>query len=431
MEKNNVKTEFKRIASELGKVPTRIEFKKFSRISYYWVVKLFETYESLKVACKLSDEGLKSEIETMKQYKAHRREKNLKQLQAKYYEKLEKQKIIQEECIKAIDGAIAMIQPDQIEVKRMKDDITKGNQDAKAAILWLDISDCQIGTLVERKSIGELNEHDWSVWQKKLEIYKQAVIEKIREVRDNYNLREVKLAFLGDIVEGSEIFRDQKNFIDANVFIQTFEGANDLGKMILSLAGTFPQLKFKAYAVAGNHGRVGFKGENPFHVNFDQFLYKYMENKLYVEAKEKNLTNIDFNFNITWFELISVFKGYDGPMKETGWINLIIHGDDIKMHYGIPFYGIARSGAKYDKMLMKHIQYRHLGHFHQPAELTNFAGIDLINGCWPGDTEFSLKTLNSSTRPLQKGFLFTPEDGIVESYNFYLEEYKKPAVRVL
>ena len=136
----------------------------------------------------------------------------------------------------------------------------------------------------------------------------------------------------------------------------------------------YTSIKFKIYYVGGNHGRVGKKGENEYHVNFDVFMYKYMHTKFDIFKIKDRVDNVQSNFNLLWFDLVSVFKGHKGPVKDTGWLNLLHHGDGIPMHFGIPFYGLARSGAKYDKMLQQHIHYRHLGHFHESSELSNFSG---------------------------------------------------------
>jgi len=442
MDKEKIKNDIIRVANKLNKRPSRDEYLVYGKYSKRNIDKVFGSYsaaifesgvekiETIKNLKKLRNELVnydsdceKEIIEEMEKHKEKVKEKVTK----RYYEQLKKQKMIGDLVIETIEGCAASLEANELSIKVIPSDTKKCDFNKSKAILWLDFSDSHIGELVKKEVVGGLGEHNWQIWEEKLSKWVNKVINKIRNLKNIYNIEKVIIAFLGDIIDGDSIYRSHTYNIDTDKFFQITEGSEDITNALVKIASTFPNIDFEIYGTGGNHGRDGRKGEKPYHINFDLMVYKFIETRL----KCYNLKNIQFNFSIVWFSVVSLFyEDKDCPVKETGWLNLIQHGDGIPQNLGIPFYGISRSAAKYDKMLQKCIHYRHLGHFHTGGDLGNSAGADLLNGCFPGGNEFSAKDLAVTSRPEQRGYLFTPQEGIVDTYRFYLSDFIVPDIKI-
>ena len=189
---------------------------------------------------------------------------------------------------------------------------------------------------------------------------------------------------LGDMVEGMGIFEGQAQHTDQDLYNQVFE----LAELIIWILREYLYLfeEIEVSAIGGNHGRVGKKGENPHFVNWDVYLYKY------IEARLQNYKQIKFNIPLSWWYLDAV----------QGWDFLLLHGEDIKGWNGLPYYGIDRADAKWTKLLSskgKSYTYMELGHFHSAFRIISVDGEKIINGCWPGGSIFALKALATSGRP--------------------------------
>jgi hypothetical protein len=202
------------------------------------------------------------------------------------------------------------------------------------------------------------------------------------------------------------IFEGQAQHTDQDLYNQVFKLADLVCKLLVELLYLFDKIEFTG--IGGNHGRVGKKGENPHFVNWDVYLYKY------IEAKLQNYKQIKFNIPLSWWYLDTI----------QGWNFLLLHGDDIKAWNGLPYYGIDRADAKWTQLLgSKGMQYTYmeLGHFHAATELPRVAGEKIINGCWPGGSIFALKALVTSGRPRQNLFAVHPERGKTWSYPIWLD----------
>ena len=70
----------------------------------------------------------------------------------------------------------------------------------------------------------------------------------------------------------------------------------------------------------------------------------------------------------------------------------------------------------------KQFDYLTIGHFHNPATVDGARGEKIINGAWAGGSFFSLKVLQTASRPSQYFFGVTPKHGISWRYKVYLDE---------
>jgi len=95
------------------------------------------------------------------------------------------------------------------------------------------------------------------------------------------------------------------------------------------------------------------------------------------------------------------------------------HGDNVKSYMGIPFYGLDRMVKKITSMFNKYIHYFCVGHFHDPASLSDNI---FINGTMVGGSNLSINRMNTLSVPSQKMFYFDLEKGVNRETNLYLED---------
>lgn len=323
-----------------------------------------------------------------------------------------RQQGITELVIEKVEAALAKIEPDTIQVvPEPPAEPVAG----KREIIWASISDVQLGTRVDLEKVGGLNQHDWTVFLRKLGAWEEALVAAIRERRAAVPIEGVVVALLGDIVEGHNIFKGQAYELDLDVYKQVIHGASDFAQAFARVIATFPDLTFTLYGVGGNHGRVGAYGEAPFRCNFDLVLYHIIELRL----AALKLPNVACHFPESWFQVVETWD----------WTHLLVHGDDIKGWGGLPFYGLQRAVAKYQQVLRRPVNYLHAGHHHSEACISSSLGDAVINGNWIGANSFS-KVIVEANTPVQLIHGITEENGIEWTRKAYLRTRRDMAPRV-
>lgn len=312
--------------------------------------------------------------------------------------------------------AIESVEPSRIEVVSEMPPTTCISG-GKPEIIWVEVSDVQLGTKVEIEKMGGINAHDWAIFLRKLESWKEGVKATIRERLLARPCEGVVIAFLGDIVEGHNIFKGQTYELDADIYKQAFKGAEDFAVAVAEIAATFPHLAFTVYGVGGNHGRVGAYGEAPYRCNWDLVLYEFMR----LRWQAAGLTNVQTHFPQAWFQLVDTW----------GWKHLLVHLDDVKGSLGLPFYGLQRYLGKNVQMLQRVVNYLHGGHFHAETNMSISLGEVLVNGNWIGANSFS-KIIVEANTPVQMIHGFTEDNGLEWSKKVYLRTRKdmKPRLTI-
>lgn len=307
------------------------------------------------------------------------------------------QEIIIEKCIEAIESL------PKLEITPISFQIKQHYSEQEAV---LQISDIQAGTFISKEATGGLNGYNKDILKYQFEKLRESMISIITKQKQVVPIKKLNIHMLGDMVEGMDIFIGQAQHVDQDLYEQFFGLAELLVKFIIEMQFLFEEIEISA--IGGNHGRVGRKGENPHYVNWDVFLYKYME------ARLQNYDRIKWNIPLSWWYLDEI----------QGHHFLLLHGDDIKGWNGIPYYGIDRADAKWTQLLGSKgltYEYMELGHFHSASELARVKGEKIVNGCWPGGSIFALKSLVTSGRPRQNLFFVHPEHGKIASYPIWLD----------
>ena len=321
-----------------------------------------------------------------------------------------------------IEEAVAKADPLIVEIHRSPKKKAKSKAQITAerdnCTLWFEFSDLQLGTLMTSEEMGGLNKHNWVIWQDKLRIWKEQVIDKIKSYSNTHIIDRIVIACLGDMVEGSDIFKGQVWKIDRNVVDQAIEGANDTSAAFAEILLTFPEHHFDILEVFGNHGRIGRKGDNPYAMSMDKVYQRMLEGQL---NTVNNLTNYTYHRNEAWFYFVEVY----------GWNHLLLHGDQgmNKLWSGRPtINGLEKGVVRYNQMFQQQVHFLHSGHFHSDWQLSfNLTNI-LINGSFIGTSSFSATQMVASSPPIQVLHIFEPRIGLAKTERIYLAEgdIKKP-----
>jgi len=262
-------------------------------------------------------------------------------------------------------------------------------------------SDEQIGMLVDKKGTQGISEYNFKTYIKYLNTWLEKVLHFKEIDSKSLGLNKLVIARLGDHVEGESIYPGQPFHIDQPVVDQIFEGVKYEVEVLLQLAKVFN--KIDIFCVCGNHGRIGKKGQHHERTNWDYIFNRVLKEML---IGQKNIN-------------IYISSGPAMVIKNGNFNFLYKHGDGVPRWMGIPFYGLDRDYKKMQILYNMIIHYQMVGHFHQPANITDQI---LINGSFPGGNEFSINKLGIATRPSQKLFYFDKKYGINRESNIYLNK---------
>jgi len=217
---------------------------------------------------------------------------------------------------------------------------------------------------------------------------------RIRNLRDNlflvkqiinrsYRLPTLNIFFLGDIVDGEDIYPSQPYKQDLDADEQLDLAVNEFSNFILSMLPDGGRGKFKRvriWTVEGNHGRTGRRKSEK--TNFDRIFYKRLADRF-----DRN-KRVEVNISTDWYNYAEILgHGY-----------LLFHGDAIYTYMNIPFYGIVQRSMRLRVGgLENDFDIVCLGHFHNLGMLYWNDLRILMNGTFLTDDDFSQKRLGLKT----------------------------------
>ena len=152
-----------------------------------------------------------------------------------------------------------------------KQNITYGPKDTKynPEHVGLLLSDFHVGASYSLEETGGLGEFNLEIFKKRLQSLKDGVMEIVERHRHIYDIPELHIFCLGDIVAGmNDAGHWSPDYIDLDVSDQMMEGVAGLRDVIATWSQAFPKINF--YGVYGNHGRIGRKGMQKAHTNWDR-----------------------------------------------------------------------------------------------------------------------------------------------------------------
>lgn len=262
------------------------------------------------------------------------------------------------------------------------------------------LSDCQIGEEIDQDET-QLAEYNIDIFERRMQQYYETIMSIVNRYRLTTPMPDAHIWMLGDMVEGEQIFRGQAARIECDVMEQFFRGKAIISRFASEIGANFDSVSISC--VAGNHGRIGRKGETKFYVNWDHMMYRYMEDTL---ADHGNIT---WNIPKSWWTVVEV----------RGQRFYLTHGDDLIRYMGVPWYSLERYDAKETKLLrMVGQTYDHIviGHHHTAFEWDSGPGWRIANGAFSSGGLFPAKRLQLMNLPHQWIFGVHNEHGITFRY---------------
>lgn len=225
--------------------------------------------------------------------------------------------------------------------------------------------------------------------------------------RSHHPVKDVTIAFGGDMVEGLFNFPTQAFEIDATLFEQYVTVSRLMVDVVRYALVNYERVQ--VVAEWGNHGRIGSKRDNvPRHDNFDRMCYEFARQLL---AGEKRLTWEPSPEDVQRIEI--------GNYRA-----LLLHGDEIGRN------GFASPGA-----IVQHMnrwrsgsypwEFRdvYIGHYHTHAEwaMANGQGAVYQTGSTESDNRYAGVMLAASATPSQRLHFIDPDKGrVTATYKVWL-----------
>lgn len=420
--KQQFTAELKRVYKVLGQPFDAQQFDKVSRLGSANVIKCFGSWEHALDQARLAKKftsmaNIKNEKENFDPEKELReqwlieKEKILLRAEQKKVKQVKEQAQKLDIVNEMLLEAVANVEPLIVEVTSVKN-FPKPHYASPNCTLWFEFSDLQLGTLINEEDMGGLNKHDWAIWQNKLNVWKQHVIEKIEQHKKSYKIDRVIIACLGDMVEGVDIFKGQLWKVDAHVVDQAINGANDVAAAFTEIFLTHRNIHFDVLEVFGNHGRIGQKGEHPYACSMDKVFQRMLQSQL---ERVNLLKNYQYHRNEAWFYFVEVY----------GWHHLMLHGDQgmSKLWSSRPtINGLEKGLARYTQMFQQQVHFIHCGHFHNDVTWSFNMSQILINGSFVGTSSFSATVMLAASPPIQVMHVFEPRIGLAKTERIYLLE---------
>lgn len=267
------------------------------------------------------------------------------------------------------------------------------------------LSDLHIGASYTKEDTGGLSEFSLEIFKQRMENMKNSSLEICERHRHVYDLPELHIFCLGDIVAGMpDAGAWSMNYIDIDIYDQMIEGVAALRDAIAVWSRAFDKVNF--YGIYGNHGRIGKRGANKDSTNWDRVCYAWCKDTM------REYDNVTWNIPTAWW-LQTKIQNHNFYLT---------HGDGIRGSMGIPFYGVERAERNILGLMEEKPDYMLLGHFHSPAEIQTNSGNIIMNGSFMGGDMYSLKTLRRKDRAEQKIFGIHNKKGVTWTYNIQLDQ---------
>ena len=266
----------------------------------------------------------------------------------------------------------------------------------------LDLSDIHIGMrneVFDSVSGKKVTTYNMEIFEKELKNLQDSIAQIHGILSHSYNLNELTIFSLGDIITNDRIFEEQVFEIEKVVGLQVWDAVNYFTLFINNLLKLYEKITF--VGVVGNHGRSNPTQYNePVQNNFEYHLYKILQ-KQFENTKRVEVIVPDTRRYIH---------------KLYGWRHLIEHGDDMK--------------GSTDSYILKQIKELtinvgnfdviHFGHFHQLKE-REIADKIIVkqNGSWIEKDNYAFAKYKTYSVPKQLFFGCSPKR--VETWSYRID----------
>lgn len=326
----------------------------------------------------------------------------LQSMNQKLRKELERKEAYTQNIVEALICELGTLSPTPV---KFEPNLPDGDPETAIAL----ISDWQAGSFWTTNDTAGFGDMSTGILSDRVRLLTQKIVQLVNLQRMSRPINKLVLKVLGDIVEGDSIFDSQGVFIDQHALGQMTTCIWLFEEMLLTLLEHFPE-GISMYCVAGNHGRVGRKGEHHFLNNWDHLVYLFIAERFRQEPRVETFisTANRMAFNLP---------------ESPDWNHLIFHGDTIKSHYGIPWYGVDRDVSRVSEVYDVPFHFVDLAHFHSAAIIDKPYGQKIVNGCLTGVSPLA-STLGVGGIPKQIMYGLHPEDG--KSWLYDIRVGKRP-----
>lgn len=214
--------------------------------------------------------------------------------------------------------------------------------------------------------------------------------------RADHPVPNIAVLLGGDMVEGTNIFPGQVWEIDSTLYAQLFHTAEIVTALLVTMLEHFDRVE--VWEEAGNHGRLGKKGEYDAGDNIDRMLYRIVQDKLSHEPRLK------WHHSDSWYQIVEI-----GNYRA-----LLVHGDEVKSFGGqTPAFGIIKKVNAWSTGVLPPFTDCFMGHFHQPLVLpiANGRGRTFVNPSIESDSVYAKEFMAATGTPGQRLVFVTPRKG--------------------
>jgi predicted MPP superfamily phosphohydrolase len=272
------------------------------------------------------------------------------------------------------------------------------------------LSDMHTGMLNELyvPGKGKVITYDEQIRQAELVHLRDSVFKIHHLFKHAYNMSELNIMILGDMITNDRIFEGQVFEIDRPYGLQMWDTSRDLVHFISEMKSKFA--KVNVFCVVGNHGRSSSEyKEEPVENNYEWTLYKIIE------------------------------KSFEGDNRvqivipNTRFYSTKICGHTYYMHHGDNLRGGGSRNAleKAAKDILTTLipdlpsgfDVYMCGHFHRSEKLDiNEKSTVLINGCWIPRDAYGFRMFRQYSKPAQWLFGVNPKRPITWHFNLELNK---------
>lgn len=245
-------------------------------------------------------------------------------------------------------------------------------------------------------------DYNSEVCAQRMELYAQKIIKLTEVQRADHPVRKCVVTFLGDIIEGVEIFPGQQWLIDAGLYRQIMvTGPEIVIGFLRTLLTVFDSIE--VVWVIGNHGRIGRKGDFDPETNGDRMLGRLVMMMLENE-KRITWTLPEGQGERNWYAIARV-GNYSA---------LCIHGDQIRGALGFPWYGLGKKVNPWAAGVIREpFKDVFMGHHHQRSLIPLNTRNVYANGSTESYNTFAQENMASMSDPSQWLLFVDPEKGRV------------------
>lgn len=273
-------------------------------------------------------------------------------------------------------------------------------------IAILHLADLHFGKLTET--------YDTSIAESRL----YQLIDKVRNItnirRNGASIDEIRIYLGGDMIEGEQIFAHQAHLIDQSLFEQAVKTAPAaIARAITMLLDEFPKVVVRT--CPGNHGRNGPKKTNSHpKTNWDNVCYEVCN--LMLTGPDGNRSEVKDRLT---FDISDSFYFVDHVWN---WGNLVVHGDQIRGHSGLPWLGVSKKAFGWVDSIPAVWDNLYFGHFHTYASAVLNHRTFYANGTLESNNEFAQELLASGGYPCQRLQFFTEEMGCITDHQIFMND---------